>query len=130
MPIDGNKLFETYLDYSTVKQKLISKNIANINTLFYQREDISFDDYLSEVAKDQMKVTDGKQIEFANGIAKNPEDKVITKDTNPELESNFNNIEIDKEMADLARNSIMFKFASRKVGNYYKTLQSIISREK
>ncbi len=130
MPIDGNKIFETYLDYSSVKQKLISKNIANINTLFYQREDISFDDYLNEVSKDQMKITDGRQIEFANGIAKNPEDKAIIKDTNPELESNFNNIEIDKEMADLARNSIMFKFASRKVGNYYKTLQSIISREK
>ena len=110
MPIDGNKIFETYLDYSSVKQKLISKNIANINTLFYQREDISFDDYLNEVSKDQMKITDGRQIEFANGIAKNPEDKAIIKDTNPELESNFNNIEIDKEMADLARISISFKF--------------------
>ncbi len=129
MPGESVKIFESYLDYSSVKQKLISKNISNISTINYKREDMSFDDYLRETEKSDLKTTNGNQYEFGLNIGGNkPEDKAIVKDDNPELESNFNNVDIDKEMADLARNSIMYKFASRKVGSYYKNLQSIIQR--
>ena len=129
MPGESVKIFEQYLDYSTIKQKLVAKNISNISTLNYKREDMSFDDYLRETEKNDSKTTNANQYEFGITINGNkPEDKAIVQDDNPELESNFNNVDIDKEMADLAQNSIMFKFASRKVGNYYKNLQSIIQR--
>ncbi|HPN36880.1 MAG TPA: flagellar basal body rod protein FlgB [Melioribacteraceae bacterium] len=129
MPGESVKIFERYLDYSTVKQKLIAKNISNISTINYKREDMSFDDYMRETEKAELKTNTEKQFEFGLNInGNNPEDKAIVKDDNPEMESNFNNVDVDKEMADLARNSIMYKFASRKVGNYYKNLQSVIQR--
>ncbi len=128
MLTDNPSIFEQYLNYSSVKNKLISKNIANIGTLNYQREDVSFDNYLKTETQNQLKVTDGRQINFVTDKSIDPNNEGIVKDTNPELESNFNNVDIDKEMADMAQNSIMFRFASRKVGNYYKNLQSIISK--
>lgn len=129
MPGESIKIFENYLDYSSIKQKLIAKNISNISTINYKREDMSFEDYLQETERSELKTTTANQFEFGLNIGgTNPESKAIVKDDNPEMESNFNNVDIDKEMADLARNQIMYKFASRKVGNYYKNLQSIIQR--
>ncbi|MFH0734133.1 MAG: flagellar basal body rod protein FlgB [bacterium] len=128
MIIDNANIFEKYLDYGSVKQKLISKNIANIGTLNYQREDIAFEEFLKKETQSELKITDGRQIQFSLNSGIDPSSQGIVKDTNPELESNFNNIDVDKEMADMAQNSIMFRFASRKIGNYYKNLQSLISK--
>ncbi len=38
----------------------------------------------------------------------------------------FYNVDIDKEMADLAENYFNFKFATNKISNYYKTIQNVI----
>jgi len=128
MSIDGIEVFEKFLDFSTQKQKLISKNIANISTVNYQREDISFDNFIQEANNELLKTTNESQFQIGISGLPNGNKEGGIKDTNPEMESFFNNVDIDKEMADLARNNIMFKFASRKVGNYYKSLQNIISR--
>ncbi len=129
MPGESIKIFEQFLDYSAIKQKLIAKNVANISTINYKREDMSFDDYLRETERAELKTTVQNHYEFGINLnGDKPEEQAIVKDENPERESNFNNVDIDKEMADLARNTIMYKFASRKVGNHYKNLQNIIQR--
>ncbi len=50
----------------------------------------------------------------------------VVKDNNPELISGVNNVNIDKEMADLAENTIMYKFAAKKLQSYFRTLQDVI----
>ena len=35
-------------------------------------------------------------------------------------------MDIDQEMSELAANSIQFRFASRKIGDYYRNLQNVI----
>ena len=47
-------------------------------------------------------------------------------DEKSEIIANGNNVDVNKEMADLAKNSIMFKFASKKINGYYQTLQNVI----
>jgi hypothetical protein len=42
------------------------------------------------------------------------------------MESGINNVNIEKEMSELAENTLRYKFASRKVGDYYRTLQKVI----
>jgi flagellar basal-body rod protein FlgB len=85
MPGESVKIFEQYLDYSTIKQKLVAKNISNISTLNYKREDMSFDDYLRETEKNDLKTTNANQYEFGITINGNkPEDKAIVQDDNPE----------------------------------------------
>ena len=40
MSASTSKLMEKVLDYTSLKNKVISKNIANSNTLNYKREDV------------------------------------------------------------------------------------------
>ena len=47
-------------------------------------------------------------------------------DEQSEVIANGNSVDVNKEMADLAKNSIMFKFASKKINGYYQTLQGVI----
>ena len=54
-------------------------------------------------------------------------DAILTKhEFTREFLSGINNVDIDKEMADLAENSIMYKFAAKKLQTYFRTLQEVI----
>ena len=114
MPIPSNKNLEKLLDYSALKQKVIAQNIANAETKNYRRREVEFKDLL---INDLKKIEDSRQIES--------EYKVKIDEESPIL-ANGNNVDLSKEMADMAKNSIMFKFASKKMSGYYQNLQNII----
>ena len=42
------KVLEDFIDYCSLRNKVISKNIANIGTQNYKREDVVFKDILNE----------------------------------------------------------------------------------
>lgn len=120
------KLLTNLLDYCTEKNRVISKNIANIGTENYKREDVSFRDILSENVSSMITTTNPKHIQ---GI--NPENSTESKfqtvyDESESMTSGANNINIEREMAELAENTLRFKFASKKVGDYYRSMQNVI----
>ncbi len=57
------KLLEKFIDYCSVKNKVISKNIANIGTENYRREDVSFQEML-DTKMNEMRTTNPKHISF------------------------------------------------------------------
>lgn len=114
MPIPSNKTLEKLLDFSALRQKVISQNIANAETKNYRRREVEFKDLL---ANDLKKFEDSKQIESKYEVKIDEKSPVL---------ANGNNVDLSKEMADMAKNSIMFKFASKKMNGYYQNLQSII----
>ncbi len=120
------KLLENLANYCAVKNKVISKNIANIGTTGYQREDVEFKDVFNQSVIGTIKTTEPEHI----GTNQNPElsekPYKIVLDSNKDDASGINNVNIDKEMAELADNTLMFKFASRKISDYYKNIQSVI----
>jgi flagellar basal-body rod protein FlgB len=116
------KLLENFIDYSSLRNKVISKNIANIGTSGYQREDVDFKDIFAENLS-QLKTTEPEHIPSCPDNA----GSTVTKDTSTDMVSGVNNVNIDEEMAELAKNTIQFKFASQKIGNHFKILQSVIN---
>ena len=114
MPIPTNKTLETLLDYTSIKQKVIGQNIANAETKNYKRREVEFKELLDMGMKKSSKVQQ-KETDFS--VKLDEESQVITQG---------NNVDINKEMADLAKNSLMFKFASKKINGYYKTIQGVI----
>jgi flagellar basal-body rod protein FlgB len=114
MPIPSNKNLERLLDYTSIKHKVIGQNIANANTKNYLRRDVEFKDLLNDKMKNLSKTQQNKS-EFNVKI-----------DEESEIIANGNSVDVNKEMADLAKNSIMFKFASKKINGYYQTLQGVI----
>lgn len=122
MAASSIKLLENLINYCSLKNKIISKNIANVGTQNYKREDVEFKSMLIEL-NSSAKVTNEKHIK--TGPAENPYYEV-SKDKEDEMLSGINNVDIDKEMAELAENTLLFKFASRKIGDYYRNIQNVI----
>ncbi len=118
------RLLENLLDYTSVKNNVISKNISNIGTEGYQREDVKFNSILNENLSNQIKATDPRHFGSQSFIQDSEFD--IVKDEDQQVYSGINNVDIDKEMSDLAENSLSFKFASRRIGDYFKLIQEVI----
>lgn len=119
------KLLQNLLDYCSVKNKVISKNIANISTQGYKREDVVFKDILDENVKSMLKTSEQKHMKFIN--AGDPESQYqIVTDKSQEMDSGYNNVNIDEEMTELAENTLKFKFASKKMNEYFRVMQSVI----
>ena len=114
MSIPSNKVLERLLDYTALKQKVIGQNIANTETIGYKRRDVEFNDMLNSNIAEQMKGSSNKS-EFK-----------IKIDESKENISGFNNVDVNREMADMAENTILFKFGAKKISGYYRTLQNVI----
>jgi flagellar basal-body rod protein FlgB len=118
------KQLEQYLNYTTAKNRVISKNIANVGTKNYKREDLVFKNVLSEAQNSSTKTTNAKHISNMGSSQKGFEVKL--ENSGEEDASGVNNVDIEQEMAALAENTINFKLASKKVSSYYKTLRAVI----
>jgi flagellar basal-body rod protein FlgB len=116
------KSLEKFISYCSTKNKVLSKNIANIGTENYKRQDVDFKTILSN-NMGQMKATNPKHLKLPEI---NQPKFEVSQDKSMDNVSGINNVDIDREMSELAANSIQFRFASRKIGDYYRNLQNVI----
>jgi len=120
------KLLENVINYSAAKNNTISRNIANIGTEDYKREDVVFKDVFADELNKNLKATNPRHISSNPDNLKDQEGVSVVEDSNTDMASGINNVDIEKEMADLAENTLMYKFSAKKIGDYYKNLQKVI----
>ncbi len=119
------QLLEKFIDYCSVKNQTITKNIANIGTANYRRQDVSFEDILSENVNNRLQADNPKHINIEPAKTFGSEIDVVN-DLKTEGTSEVNNVNLEKEMSELAKNTLNYRFAAKKIGSYYKDLQSAI----
>ncbi len=119
------RILEKVLDYSSLKQKVIGENIANATTVGYKRKDVDFVNVFDE-ANNKLKVDNQRHIKSGDKALTANSEIVVVEDKSNENVSGFNNVDIDKEMAELAENNIMFRFAARRMNQYFRDLQAVI----
>lgn len=114
-------LLKKGLDVSSIRQKTISSNIANVNTPNYKVNRVEFEELLSQYIDDNgidMTKTDDKH--FGYDSIEDIE-AVVQKRENTFLNDNGNNVDIDLEMTNLAANEIYYNALieqiNRKLGN-------------
>lgn len=120
------KLLQNLLDYCAVKNKVISKNIANVGTEGYQREDVEFRNLLDEKVNSGLRTSNAKHFFALNNPSESQSGFNIVLDKEGEMSTGINNVNIDQEMSELAENTLRFRFASKKVGDYYRGIQNVI----
>ncbi|RDI47464.1 flagellar basal body rod protein FlgB [Falsibacillus pallidus] len=115
---------ENALNYSSLKQKVISENIANVDTPNYKAKDVSFKKILEDVQGSRLEGyrTDPRHFSFSSGSV-NP--AVVTQ-SNAQYNENGNSVDIDKEMSDLATNQIYFDSLVSQLNSKFSILQSVI----
>ena len=113
------------LDVYANRHKVVADNIANVQTEGYGAQSFRFEEYLSEA---DMKLTGARthsshlhlgrrQLESTHGdIA----------DTQSSYDNGINNVDIDKEMTDLATNDLSYRLTTRLLSMKYANLRSAI----
>lgn len=113
------------LDYSAKRNELISNNIANVDTPNFKTKDAAFKEVLGNAMDDlQAKRTHSKHFTFTNNDA-NKAYSVFTNH-NTMYSHNGNNVDIDKEMADLAKNQIYYRSMVDRLNGKFNTLKTVI----
>lgn len=100
------------LNYRAERQKVISSNIANINTPNYKTKDLSFQSALDEKNREkdlELFSTNEKHIKFdeANNIKSSK--MQIYEVENLQEQNDGNNVSLDTQMSEMSKNNTMFQ---------------------
>ena len=115
---------EKAISQSTAKQRVISNNIANVDTPDYKSQEVRFNSALSnEMQKLQSKKTNSKHIEFGGSDSSGY--RIVTNN-NTSYNNNGNNVDIDQEMTEMAKNQIQYNALIERLSGKFNSLKTVI----
>lgn len=107
-------LYERMLDFAATRHKVLANNIANVNTPGFRRSDVEFAQELGRVLGD--KGFEGvKDVQFR-----------MTKPDETAFRNDGNNVSIDKEMAALSENALLYRIYAQLLSRRFRQLQDIL----
>eukprot|EP01156_Anaeramoeba_ignava_P010904 Anaeramoba_ignava/a481217_16.p4 GENE.a481217_16~~a481217_16.p4 ORF type:complete len:140 (+),score=18.58 a481217_16:2003-2422(+) len=119
------------LNYSSERQKVISSNIANIDTPNYKTKDIKFKDELQR-SNNNMAVNSQLKLAITNKAHMQIEDINNNKNRydvyevkNLEEQNDGNNVNLDTQMSEMSKNSVLFNALQnsiKKDSSWFKTM--------
>lgn len=110
------ELLTKLMEVSDMRHRVVSQNLANVNTPGYQRLKVDFEDALT------------REIQEGNigDLQINPE--IIEDKTRP-ARADGNNVDIDLEIGELQRNAMMYQTYSQLLASQFATMRLAISSE-
>jgi len=114
------------LDVTQLRQRVIANNIANVATKGYRKKDVRFQEFLDSFTRKpavEGRRGDARHIPIPKSIA-NPE--VYQSETGLN-DSGLNNVDVDREMADLAENHLFFNAGQRLISKQFDGLKKSIT---
>ncbi len=124
-------LLSKSLRASAIRQRVIANNIANVNTLGYRRLDVRFEEELQKALRGQTidgYTTSEKHIPIGRPSLSRIEPEVY-RTNDPTDPSGVNNVDIEYEMAQLAKNQMLYLAAAKfAAGNFSKIKMAIRGR--
>lgn len=120
------------LERASLRQQVLSNNIANVNTPQFKRSDVAFGDQLQQaIEQDTQKSAKRLALQKTNPRHLAPEGREtgprIVRDDAVTMRADGNNVDIDREMAEVAKNSIFYQANAQQLSRYYSTLKSVIT---
>ena len=123
----SGKLFEQ-LNFRGERQKVISSNIANINTPNYKTKELVFEDELNNnIANNGLKMmqTDSKHISGINNSSSlaNPR---LTQVKGLVEQNDGNNVNLDSQMGEMSKNKIIYDAIQSSIKRDSRLFRSVI----
>ena len=112
------------LNYAHLKNETISNNIANVDTTGYKAKNVKFKSLLEleQMTTFQAKRTDPRHLDFG-GLERGFK---ISSNNNTTYNHNGNNVDVDKEMVELANNQIYQQALVDRLNGRFDTLKNVI----
>lgn len=127
---DNTYILEKSLDATWKRNEVISNNIANVDTPNFKRSNVSFEGELNKALDCNtfdLNTTDKRHISLKNSDLSI---QVNQDASSLQYRLDGNNVDIESEMADMAKNSIRYNTLIQKVSSEYKKLKYVISEGK
>jgi len=114
---------EQALNYASTKQKVISNNIANVDTPNFKAQDVSFKQVLNEKLESlTVNRTDRRHFDFS--MKNNTSTNIYTN--NVSYNNSGNSVDIDKEMSNLATNQIYYNAVTERLSSKFQSIQNVV----
>ncbi|OCT13822.1 flagellar basal-body rod protein FlgB [Paenibacillus pectinilyticus] len=123
-------MMERSLDASTLRQKVVANNIANVDTPNFKRSDVSFE----ELLHNQMSAatpsiegyrTDPRHFVIGNTNTELPNSEIKT-DESTAVNTNNNNVDMDYEMSLMAKNQLKYNAMIQQMNSEFKKMRTVI----
>lgn len=126
--IENIDLLQKGLYAATVRNNVIANNIANVDTPNFKRSEVKFEDTLKEVingAKLRGYVTNPKHILIGPPTIDSVQPEIIqVNDTTMRLDGN--NVDIDAEMSNLAKNQLYYYALVQRVSGELNSIMTAV----
>ncbi len=123
-------LLQRALDFRTDRHNVLASNIANVETPGFKAKDLVFERALGAALKAQepgpLTVTHPKHMDGRDITAL---EMVVPKQiraTSPVGSVDGNTVDLEREMAKLAENQIVYQFMTRMISSKFQTLRDVI----
>lgn len=121
-------VLEQSLAAASLRHKVISNNIANVNTPGFKKSEVAFESLLqSALDGTQLRMTSTNEKHFQ--IARSPLQVTPTMNTitDTSMRTDGNNVDVDIEMAELAKNNIYYNAVAQQLGQHFSGLKTVIN---
>lgn len=121
---------EKSLDASVTRNDIIAQNLANIDTPEYKRKDVAFEQYLIEsLDKSSLEgnLTDKRHIAIKSKDISKIQPTITQDNSSTSMRIDGNNVDVDSEMAYLAKNTIKYNALVQMINSSYSKIKNVIS---
>lgn len=117
------------LDAASLRQTTIASNLANIETPHYRRKKVVFESAMRKALDPEGIsgfVTNPRHIRIGGDEVNNVQPKVI-EDKSRDNASGVNNVDVDQEMAGLAKNQLYYAFSAKLMAIQFNRIKEAIN---
>ena len=121
---------EKTLDAALLRNEAISQNISNVDTPNYRRKTVAFEEHLRDaLGENSIRgiKTDHRHISIGARNFDDIEIKVGEDASNSDMRLDGNNVDIDSEMVQLAKNSIKYDTLIQRISSDFRRIKSVIN---
>ncbi|MNW23398.1 Flagellar basal body rod protein FlgB [compost metagenome] len=129
-----NSMHASLLVALNAKNRAIANNVANADTPYYKAQSVVFEEELRrKLERDKngelrMRRTDPRHM--PTPVNSNEVAYQVVQSQNTAMNNNFNNVDVDKEMSELAENHLMYNYTIDRVNGYYSRMKNLLSQLK
>ncbi|GAB6152475.1 flagellar basal body rod protein FlgB [Desulfosporosinus burensis] len=120
-------VLEKGLNASSLRQKVLADNVANVDTPGFKRSDVDFQQALNAAlgtSGSTLSLKTSVPRHFAIGTAENQ--SLVQTDHSTSLRNDSNNVDIDREMTNVAENGLYYNALTRTISSQLGMLRMVI----
>lgn len=124
-------LLEKSLAAASVRQRVSANNIANANTPGFKKSDVIFEDLLQRALAGGPSLRQVRTHEYhfskTDVTAEQVQPQIVTSNATA-MRNDGNNVDIEAEMANIAKNSLYYNAIAQRLSGYFSSLKTVIGQ--